>query len=240
MKAQKEVYYAKVENLSKSNQFIGQVDISGLESKLVQDLKFKMHEYSLTCLKSKVNIVNKLLPVSKGDSLIFWSNSKNNLLTFLKQNVITSYSYYNVGDRAQEDLTIPKGNLRLKAGTILALFEKYGSIKLTKGMIELLSPISLAKKGEKINKESAKILQLLNKKIKVNQSKINYIYDIKNNKVFSPEFIQILSNNRIETQLIKTISGICNNSRFSTVTSTPTRLAKIIHYGFNKFPKKNL
>lgn len=239
MKPQKEVYFKKVKELSESKQFIGQIEVSSLDSKLVQDFKHKMHEHGLTCLKSKVGIATKILPISKGNTLIFWSDSKTELLTFLKQNKVTSYSYYNVGDRAQEDITIPKGNLRLKAGTILALFEKYGSIKLTKGMIELLSPISLAKKGEKIYKEGTKILQLLSKKIKVDQSKINYIYDLKNKKVFSHEFIQILSSTKVENQLLKTVSGINKHSLFSTVTSIPNKVAKIIHYGFNKFPKKN-
>ena len=228
MKESKKIYYAKAETIFKENLYFSQIEINCIDNSLIQKLILLAKQKNIKYIKSKYNIFNKISSIVKGNTLILFSKNKQDLILFLKEHALKSYSYYNKNDMAQEDIIIPKGNLRIKAGTTLSLFEKYGSIKLTKGMIELLKPMDLILKGEPITEDISKILKILDKKIKVNFSKIISFYDIKNKNYFSPEAIETIFYDNIEHKLSKAIKlvGFCSENSFNN--NIPRKIAGII------------
>lgn len=237
MKETKVQYFDKVKKLKDNYRYISQVSIQGVSQSLIQKLLKEAQKHQISSLKSKFNIASKVIPIRKGDTIILASSNKQKLLSFLKMNKIVSYSFYNQGDIAQEDITIPKGNLRLKAGTIMNLFEKFGSIKLTKGMIELLQPIDIVKKGNKISKEGCKILQLLDKKLKTSTIKTIQIQDLVGGTIYSEDLLAVVSSEEVDLKISKFIKLLHIHSPYSFLNRIPFKLAKIIHHGFNKFPK---
>lgn len=129
-------------------------------------------------LKKVIELKTKELPgntLEKGNqTILLLSPSLDTLLQFMKESKITEKSYYNPTEISGETYIIPKGPLGLKVDkkVPLDLFEIYGNIKISKGMLEILEPMHLLEKGVPVGKGPAKILMTLRKRRKIAKSKV--------------------------------------------------------------------
>jgi len=179
-----EKYNKKLELLQGEGHF-AQLEVGCLSASLKNELLEDAAKKQIHTFHVKYNQLKKVLGLKTnespedalkkgGQTILFLSPSEETLLRFMKESKITEQSYYNYNEISEETYIIPAGPLGLKVDkkVPLDLFQVYGNIKISKGMLEILEPMPLLKKGVPIEKGSAKILMVLRKRRKVAKSKV--------------------------------------------------------------------
>ena len=197
----KESYLSEVKSFFEQEGYFIQIKIDNLSASKISQFRKKCRSLDVKVLFVKVNLVQKVFKVFKGTTLILNGLNLKILIDLLNEYDLSENKFYKVKDEALEDYTIDKGKLNLKAGLYLPLFEKYVSLKLTKGFIELMEPFYVLKKGQKVSTDQNKILNLLKKRLKLVKGKALMIFS--KNKVYSSQFVEAVFNEELLSVVAK-------------------------------------
>lgn len=167
-------------------------------------------------------------------SIGLYGKSKEDLKKFIEENPIVDCFFFKKGQVCDIDYTIPKGNLKIKAGGHLELFERVANIKLTKGFIQLLDPLPILEKGKKVDQISSKILQILNKKLRIRKSEVVLFGSLKKDKkqIFSEQYVSLLYNPEIKEKIVNNFISLIEShdkSQYVSIsTKTPLKLGRLL------------
>ncbi len=173
---------------------IALADLRNLPTSQLNRIRKKIREHVL--IKSSKNTLllralegNTLKEKVEGPSaLVFSDLDAFRLFKLLKEN--RNPAYAKAGEIALEDIVVPAGETSLMPGPVLTELKKAGIKAAVKGpKITITQSAVVAKKGEKISAEVAKILQKLD--IKPMKIGIKLKYVVEGSTIYLPEILDI-------------------------------------------------
>lgn len=226
----KREYLSLLRDHVETNDYYAQVSVTGLKNNLVQKLRAVLtRDGEFKVVKCRYNLARLVLKeLRKGDTVLVFSKDRSKLIEHLRESSIECVKFHNAGEVSEMDYVVPRGNLRLKASGNIELFEKYSKIKLTKGMIQLLEPLELLKKGEKISQDKKILIQLLKKKLKCLRSEVTNLGELRGES-YSESFLEGVFKTRPESKIPLLVHEIQKKSRHTFLHSIPQRVAQLIH-----------
>lgn len=171
----------------------------------------------------------QLLPEIVGNvGFVFTSHDIAEIRTRIEENRVPAPA--RVGAIAPIDVVVPPGPTGCDPGQTSFFQVLQVATKITKGQIEIISPVNLITKGEKVGSSQAALLQKLNITPFTYGLVIQSVYD--NGSLFSPAVLDLTE----EHLMSRFMAGVSNVAAISLAVGMPT-LASLPHSIANAFKK---
>lgn len=171
----------------------------------------------------------QLLPQVVGNiGFVFTSNDIAEIRARIEENRVPAPA--RVGAIAPIDVVVPPGPTGCDPGQTSFFQVLQVATKITKGQIEIISPVNLIKTGEKVGSSQAALLQKLNITPFSYGLVIVSVYD--NGSLFSPAVLDLTEDHLLN----RFMAGVSNVAAISLATGIPT-LASLPHSIANAFKK---
>lgn len=224
-----------VKTLQQENQYFAQIEISGLSSRSIRTYRSLASLQRIKSLHLSIAKANVVDPGYHGvNSIGLYANDWGTLHRFITDYGVVDQYFYKTNDVSDIDYVIPKGNLKIKAGSYLQIFERVGNIKLSKGFIQLLEPVTVLKRGGVIEERFAQVLQILQKRLKLRKSQVINVGSLIDGKKVSKsvQHVHMVYNgDELERMVQQFVSFLKSHDRSQPITIQPyvgLKLAKFL------------
>jgi len=168
--AEKEKWVAEIKQLASEYKLIGLVDMYGIPARQVQDIRRNLRGRAKLMMRKNTLITVALQEGDSSDILKYMSG--HSALIFTNENPFKLFSTLEKtktkmaarpGEKAPEDIVIPKGPTNFKPGPIVAELQQAGiPAAIESGKVTIRETKTVVKAGEEINKKLADALVKLN------------------------------------------------------------------------------
>jgi large subunit ribosomal protein LP0 len=238
----KQEYFSKLENLLVKYSKIFLVGVDNVGSSQMQQIRMTLRGqaevlmgkntlirkvFSDFVAKNPGHPLEEMIPLLKGNvGFIFTDGDLNEIRTIIESNRVPAPA--RVGAVAPIDVVIPAGPTGCDPGQTTFFQALQVTTKIVKGQIEIVTPMLLTTKGEKVGNSEAVLLQKLGVKPFTYGLIIQTVYD--NGSLFDPAVLDLTDDDLIA----KFAAGLRNVAAISLEIGLPT-LASVPHSIANAF-----
>ena len=176
--------FEQLDQIVKHNKYFAAATVDNLNTDQINRFKNKAKKLGFQAVKLRPNFWNKILKEhhlgqhneTGGDLLLVASTVKEPLLQLIQRTKIQHLKYLKTNQLAPQDITIPAGLTKLKAGPYMQIFEKLTTVKIQKTCLFLEKDITLKAK-ELVSPELADALRILQMKLNSSLFKVSYFFE---------------------------------------------------------------
>ena len=232
-KDRKEEYFSKVHQLCKDYKKVIAVNVDNVTSSQLHQIRAAMRGRAILCM-GKNTLIRKavreiieelpqyeaLLPLIRGNcGLVFTNDSLSEVRDIITANRIAAPA--KTGAIVQCDVTIPAGNTGIEPGKTSFFQALEIATKVVKGTIEILSPVLIMVKGDKVSASQAELLSMLN--ITPFSYGLTLLQIFDEGSVYEPSVLDITDDMILSTlkSAVRNIAAVSLATGFTTAASVP-------------------
>lgn len=173
--------------------------------------------------------IKAILPKMKGNvGFVFTNGDMNEIRGILESNRVPAPA--RVGAVAPVDVYCPAGGTGCDPGQTSFFQALNIATKISKGQIEIIAPVLVCQKGEKVGNSEAVLLQRMNIRPFSYGLVLRVVYD--NGNLFSPDVLDLTDDVLIGKMMpgVKAVAALARNANIPTLASLPHTIADAFNH----------